>query len=156
MARMPKDFEVDGSKYTTTLFSATTGYEYWNKLLKMGLAPLVGFAVSGGMKADASIIPSIIESVMSRFDETHVVKFTKDLFETTKVIEDNGNRRPIVFDTDFAGRLMHMYKVLAEVLRYQYEDFFEEFAGVVGSFRQKVQPQSETAAGPRKNTIKAV
>ncbi|NIQ92448.1 MAG: hypothetical protein GWN93_27085 [Deltaproteobacteria bacterium] len=134
MARHTKEFEVDGVKYKTTHLPATTANKLLIKLSKVltpGLMALASANQDGEVTLD--LIGNLLTQMLSVTDENEVDENIKTLLSTTQMIDGSGAIRPIQFDTDFAGRLGHMYKVLKEVLDFQYSDFFAEIVGFVGA-----------------------
>ncbi len=137
MARTPKDFQVDGVKYTTSLYSFDTSIEIGEKLGMLLAEPLAAVVDSGGLKADvdAVLIKGAIGGLMTGLQNLDTVQLIKDILQTTKKI-DNNERRPISFDLDFAGEHLHMFKVLKEVVAFQYADLFGMAAGAGDMLRQ--------------------
>lgn len=125
------EFEVDGVKYATTQYPATKGLKLLTRLSKIIGKPMGVLTATGGLDAEVTpdLIGSAIEALTSQIDEEIVDKIVKDALVSTEVLGEEG-RRPLNFDIDFAGRYGHLFKVLKEVLAFQYGDFFD---GVVGA-----------------------
>ena len=45
-------------------------------------------------------------------------------------IFDGDTNRPIVFDIDFQGKLGHLFRLLKEILSFQYADFLGDLAAI--------------------------
>lgn len=130
--RRTADLEIDGVRYTTTQYPATGGHKLLIRLAKVAGGPLVSVMSAGGLGADVTpdLIAKAIDSLMGAVDEDMVDKLVKDALATTEVMEDSGRKALIAcFDIHFAGRYGHLYKVLKEVLAFQYGDFFGAIAG---------------------------
>lgn len=131
------ELKVDGKRYVTTQYSAGKGLSLLTRLAKVVGRPL-GMIVLGKIEKegkDASdfdsvftpeIFGAIIESVAGQIDEGDVVVFVQDILCTTEIIQDDGKRRKIEFNIDFAGAYGHLFRLIKEVLAFQYGDFFVE------------------------------
>jgi hypothetical protein len=124
-----KELYVDGKRYFTTQYSATKGLVLLTRLAKVVGKPL-GILALGKLdeKVTPELIGGIIESIASQIDENGVVGLVQDIISTTDYMQDDGKHRPLVFNTDFAGAYGHLFRLIKEVLAFQYGDFFAESA----------------------------
>ena len=148
--RHTEEFTVDDTTYRTTHYAATVA----NKLLTR-IARIVGpgFATLGVAGMDAEVTPDLIgtavSSLLAQTDESDMDDLLKKIISTTQIIDSNGNR-PIIFDTDFAGKIGHLYKVVKEVLSFQYSDFLAAIVELLGQGSAAIKMQQNPA-----NRIKA-
>ena len=142
MARRTADLEIDGVKYFTTQYPATKGHKLLIRLVKMlGKSVTSAMSVAGENILDAKIngelIGAAIEPLLESLDENTADKLVKDILETTDVIDEKGKTSLLTaFDVHFAGRYGHLYKVLKEVLAFQYGNFFGVIAEAKARLRQ--------------------
>lgn len=130
-----KELIVNGRKYYTTQYSATKGLILLTTLAKVASKPLGVIASFAGEKdvteeekkeLIAKALGEIIMSIASQMEQEEVVTLIKDVLATTEFIQEDGKRRPLVFDTDFAGSYGHLFRLVQEIIAFQYNDFFDE------------------------------
>lgn len=115
-----KTVSVDGKSYVINPYMASKGIRLLARLTKtlgLPLAHLLG----GGGKADAGVVlPLAIQALTDRMEEEAVLQLIKDVLSST--LYEN---IPVsdVFDEHFQGGYGRLFKLLGEVVRYQYEDF---------------------------------
>jgi hypothetical protein len=121
------EVHIDGQLYAFTHFPATKATKLLTRLMKMIGEPLSLFASAGGLNAELSgdLIGRAVTALGMKLDENEVERTVKDLLEGVRC-----NNQFIVFDTHFAGRVGHLFKVLAAQLKFQYEDFFGGLAQI--------------------------
>ena len=116
---------IDGLTYTTTQFSATKGIKMLHRVGKYVAGPLSKLAPAmkgGGINADVDpeLLGGAIQSFFQGCPEHELETTIKDLLSTTTC-----DGKAINFDLDFAGKLGHLFKVLAFVLRVQFGNFMQ-------------------------------
>lgn len=122
-----RDVTVDDKRYSVTQFSATKGTKILTRLTMLLGEPLSVFMAD--QEADAQkVLPVAISALCARLDEDVVVNTLKELMDGVR--DENG---PIQFDTHFAGRFGHMFKLLPKILEVQYGDFLGVLFVAAGS-----------------------
>jgi hypothetical protein len=101
--------------------------------------------LDGEMSPD--LLGNAIKALVDRIDEDSSLSLIKNLMEGLE-INDGDTWRPVVqsFDVDFAGKILHMLKVLKEVVVFQFGDFPEGLAAMGGALQQKTAPTSKVKA----------
>lgn len=119
--RQTIDVEIDGHKYTLVQSPATVALKNMATLTKLIGEPLA--MAAGGMNEDVgAFLPKAVKVLSEKLDEDKVVGLVKDLLKSAVY---NGQPVTAIFDTHFQGRLGSMFKLLLEVLKHQYADFFD-------------------------------
>lgn len=120
-----KELYVDNKRYYTTQYSAVKGLSLLIRLMKIVGKPIGILVVE---KPDNIVTPqlvaSVVDALIEHADENNVISLITDIISTTEIIDDSGKHRPIVLNTDFAGAYGHLFKLLREILLFQYGDFF--------------------------------
>ena len=86
---------------------------------------------------DGDAIKAAVAALVDRLDENEVVELVKKL-TSEKVLCDH---QAIVFDLHFAGRPLHLFKVLKAAIEAQYGNFFDAAKGIA------IQPPPVAAVG---------
>jgi hypothetical protein len=122
---------VDGATYSVTQFSATKGMKLLTRLTKILGEPMSVFM--SDENADAQkVLPVAIAALSERLEEDMVVQTVKELMDGVR--DSDG---PIQFDTHFAGKFGHLFKLLAKILEVQYGDFFGALIAKGSALQQK-------------------
>ena len=131
---------IDGITYATAQFSATKGLKLMHRVSRFIAAPLGKMFAETDVKAMASTksiadfdlsgkaIGEAVQALFEACDEATFEATVKELLSNT-----TRDSKPIVFDVDFAGKMAHLFAVLAFVLEVNYSDFF---GGIAGAFRR--------------------
>lgn len=118
------DIKVDDRNYLVTQYMATRGQQLFVRLAKL-------FGKSVGLIADQTKekgsfldvdITSVIESALLNLEPEASTLLIKEILVGTQ-IHDSNQVREINYDLDFAGRYLHLFKLLKEILAFQYSDF---------------------------------
>ncbi len=119
--------EIDNVLYEVTQFTATRGFKLSARLWLLFSEPLANLFSSGNidksksfLDMDASVIAKAIASLNTKFTDESLFEFAKELLTQTQ-----RDRKEINFDLDFAGNIMHLYKVLVFVVEVNFADFFD-------------------------------
>lgn len=123
------EIELDGDVYMTSLYSATKGFKLLTKLAKYLGKPITTLGVAGGLEANITpeLIGSIFDSAQDVLDENQLDKLIKEILEGVIFIDSStGKNRQLNFDVDFRGKYLTLFKLLAEILKFQYSDFLSE------------------------------
>lgn len=111
---------VDGLSYEITKFSATKALRLFVRLGQyFGEALAILQNENPSVEVDNRMVSSLVSAIFKHLDENKAESLVKELLETTRC-----ENKPILFDTHFQGRLLHLFKVLGAVLEVQYGDFF--------------------------------
>jgi hypothetical protein len=106
------------------------------QLTKLVGVPLAHFFV--GMKDDAAkVLPIAVEALASRMDEDGVVDLVVQLVSCAIV---DGVSVAETFDTHFQGRIGHLFKLVTEIVKFQYEDFLS--VAVSAGLKEMAQAKS--------------
>jgi hypothetical protein len=137
--QMYKEFKIGEHKYSSNYYSPEDGLAYLATLTKLLGVPIC-MMLSKGKKGELfSVLPQAVEALVSRMDEPAVVKLVKDLLSTTD------NMGTIVggeaFNTHFRGRIGSVFKLLYQVVQFQYDDFLSAAisAGVQEMAKEKAR-----------------
>lgn len=123
-----RQIELDDSKYTTTLYLGRYGIKLFFRLCKYAGKPMEVLFSSEKTKLDFGIILLALAKMADSMDEDHVVDTIAQILSTTSIKPKEGPQREVIIDNDFRGRTGHLFKLLPEVLRFQYNDFLEGLA----------------------------
>lgn len=135
--RNSAEIVVDECSYSITMYSATKGKKLYFKLLKAFGEPVSTLAATlfnsasdgdmFGKELDPLAIGKAIGGLSEKLNEDEYDRLTKEILETVYV-----GAQPLtkIYDVHMAGRYMHELKLIGEVLKFQYEDFFSAFADV--------------------------
>lgn len=139
--RKSQEFEVEGVKYLTTQYSGSKSIVLLAKLAKI-IAKPAGALMEGGldMQLSQKIVTDIVDGITSSVEPEQLPALIKDILEGTILFMEDGKNRQIIIDTDFQGNLMSLFKILKEVLAFQYGDFFGAIAGAAPALTAKVVP----------------
>jgi len=139
MARQTKEFEVDGVKYSITHFTTTKGLTILGELIKIAAKPF-GIFVENGDDADVTgkQIGDALSAVFENCSPKDLPVLSKDLLECISVFE-NDIKRPIIFDTDFAGNFGLLFKLIKEAIQFQFASFLGEWARELPALMAKAQ-----------------
>jgi len=146
---------IDGELYEVTQFPATQALRHLTTLTRLLGEPLTEAAgvvgeiddLGGFLDMDVSdavgaVIPFLskaVKALVAKLDEAEVETLVKSLLEHThSTLEGKAVVVGRVFDTYFAGRLGHLFKVLGFVLEVNYRDFFPEGGVDVGGVLSKM------------------
>lgn len=129
MAIQTREKMINGRKVLVTQYPGLTALINKTKILTLvgpGLSQSGIKELSGGTdKLDVFI--SIVGGIVSKLAPEQFSSFVLELLRCTRISCDGGNLREItkeVFDTEFSGNLLLMYKTLFFTLEVNYGDFF--------------------------------
>jgi hypothetical protein len=144
------EVEVDGISYNVTQYTGGKSIRLLVKLVKVG-GKSFGYLMSMGLdgKVDGEAIAGALDALSMNTNPDDFEKLAKEILEGVMVkgLEDVGYRK-LIFDTDFSGKIGHLFRVLKAVMLFQYADFL---AGLAVNI--PVSTAKETKAGV--NRIKA-
>jgi hypothetical protein len=115
--RKQEEFEVNGSKYLVTQFGAKQGVKLGKKVAKVALPAIA--AVYGNEASSEYAIPVMMEVVSENLDYLDEDTIQELLSLTTK------NNYAINFDDEFAGNYLTLFKLLWEIVQFNFADFFQ-------------------------------
>jgi hypothetical protein len=127
----PATVKVDGEEYTLGHWSPDKALEVWAWLLAnigdgakelfslwlQGEATQEANAAELGLKALGIIIDTLKRNVPPQVYADRMMSFCSD------IVGPKGRVDPRTY---FMGRMLHMHKLVVEVLRFQYADFLDE------------------------------
>jgi hypothetical protein len=99
---------------------------------------------------DGNVFSFATKALIEKVDEDQTIALIEEkILLNVDVFTDSNSKRPVKFNLDFVGGLGHLFKVVQEVLKFQYDD---DFFGVLLSF---LPEKAGIQQAIRKNTIKA-
>lgn len=113
-ARPEKEVEVDGETFTIRKYPATKGIRFQKYLLKVG-----GSAYIQSQSEDATIA-DVINKVLENLDDIDE-SIIKEMITFAVVHPQMSDAK---FETHFAGRTVTMFKLLKEIVFYNFDDVF--------------------------------
>lgn len=146
---------IDGRQVMVTQFPGRRALTFKTRLLKL-LGPSIAQMFSGvktdksnilDSDFDLSIISKACEKLSETLDEDEFVKFVLELLQCTRL--DGKEINDAVFDIEFAGNLVLMYKVLWFTLEVNYGSFFG--VGGIGKILSKIKEKKEEIKMPQKS-----
>ncbi len=133
------EFEVDGKRYLQNQYQVERGLELYARVAKVAAEPLAQLAsvMDKAKKEDRlddplnqSDLVQIARTIATVLEPKEFVSLCKDLLEGCEVI-DAQQKKTLSFNTDFIGNYGHLFKVLAEVLKFQFGKSFSELGAVI-------------------------
>lgn len=138
--KMSDTRSIDGVDYEFTMYSATKGAKMLSKLTRLIGEPLAMFADEEKIDKDlGKVLPLAMRALSEKLDDDVVVSMIKDILAEARV---GGNQVSVIFDTHFAGRYGHLFKVVGEMLSFQYGDL-KNALGALGVLKPKAQKPSK-------------
>lgn len=148
-------------KYTTSHYPAKTGLRLFTRLVALMGEPISAVAAEalksdGKQKGSAirrlldsdfnpEMIPKAVQSLLAKFHEDVVESLVTDLLRTTQAGKsDLGDEA--VFNLHFAGQMGLMFKVLKEVVAFQFGDFFGDLAASAAAEATSSMTSSESTS----------
>lgn len=110
---------IDGITYQATQFSASKGLRMVHRVGKI-LGP--SLSQLSGMKQDELEADKLGAAIQALFSNCTELEFQQTVKELLEGVTRDG--KPINFDIDFSGELMHLFKVLMFVFKVQFGNFF--------------------------------
>jgi len=144
-----KEKAIDEHNVMVTQFPGRRALMFKTRLIKL-LGPSIAqlFTEKGvDAEVDFSAISKALDKLAENLNENEYVKFVLDLLQCTRF--DGKEIGENVFDTEFAGNLLLMYKVLWFTLEVNYGSFFGE--GGIGKILSKL-PQVKETKTPQKSS----
>lgn len=133
MARELVEKYVDGTEYKIEQFPATKSLRILTTLTKILGEPLsMAFALAKneGMndEKEAEILGKAVGTLCAKLDEDQVIHLVKELVASCL----KGEGAKIQFETEFQGKIGHLFKLLKAILEVQYGDFLGELSSLTG------------------------
>lgn len=138
---------VGDFEYICALYDATKSLEILTRISKhVGepLGRLFGGSAEEGKGLDArleEVLPGVLKALADRLDKTETVALVKDILDCLQLKGPEITAK-VNFNDHFKGRLGHMFKMVMEVLKYQYGDLgnvFSESGGMTSILKSLKQ-----------------
>ncbi len=133
-------FVVDEIEYQVSNYTAKKGLKLLTRLVKVAGKP-IGILAGGAKKMEEAggegVLADAIEALTQGLDEDSTLSLVMDLVDGI-IINANGRERLVIFDTDFQGKLGHLFKVLKEVVQFQFSDFLGGLAAMQPAIAAKL------------------
>lgn len=138
--------KIDGQDYTFNYFSATKGTKLLARLVVAVGKPVTMLAMADEKQTDLTPVAMGVVKVLAEGLEPDAFDcLIKDILENTLVKGADGGMIPLsdlnYYDVHFAGKQMHLMRVVAETVKYQFRDFYE---GLVGMLKKMVAKRLAT------------
>ncbi len=112
-----KVVHVGDESYLVTAFLTSKGLRIKSRIIKYFGASLTE-AFSGDAEDDSTII-SVIAGLFDQITEEQFVELTKDILSNV-----TKNNQMIDFEREFSKNYVNLYKLIKEVLEFNYSDLF--------------------------------
>lgn len=113
--------EIDGATYQITQLPARRALKLQAKLIKLFGGVIGNFCLGNGKDTDEKIV-NAIQSLSYTIDENN---FDSLCMEILQGVRKNGvELTPATIDLEFAGDMAGIYKLIFEVLKVNFENFF--------------------------------
>ena len=135
-----KDFTLDGNEYTITMLPADQGLKVLTRLTKLVGAPLM--ELGKAQKDKEHMMDHLKNAVIllgERMEEDEVVSLVIKLLSCVIYKPHGSYSLDKKWTTHFQGKYGQLFKLLTEVVDYNYEDFFAVLPTVNQSSQSAVQ-----------------
>lgn len=120
-----KEYTIDGIQYTIQMLPAEQGLKVCSRLLKLIGEPLAELIkVQGDKTKIFEVLPLAIKSLIQNLHEEEVVALAKTLCSCVSKAGTSANLDR-EFNLYFRGRYGHLFKILKEVVEYNFSDFLD-------------------------------
>lgn len=116
--RQQKEVSINGDKYQLTQFGARQGFKLGKKVAKLAL-PTIGALYGSDEEFSLSVAAEVVAEHLDDLDEQTVMEL---LGSATK------NKYAINFDDEFAGNYMTLFKLLWEIVQFNFSDILFQMA----------------------------
>jgi len=128
--RKDKDFYIDEVHYLATQYPAKQALTLLVRLSKIIGKPLgILTAQTDDENVKKNLIGEAIDALTQRIDADETLNLVEQILKCVSIFDGDTNR-PIVFDIDFQGKLGHLFRLLKEILSFQYADFLGDLAAI--------------------------
>lgn len=142
-----KEFEVDGVKYASNQYLGEKSFVIFGELCKVVGKPL-SYIMSSGVDPDSTVTPNLIATAIGELAQNmnslENLKLVKEIISTTTIFAEDGNRS-INFNNDFQGKMGHLFKLLKEILTFQYSDFLANLGEITPNITPSKKPHKVQA-----------
>ena len=139
---MYEEFVVDDTRYITNKYHTPDALRIFAILSKLIGKPF-GILAGQGFDAEASknLVGEAIDALTQNIDPDKFDHIVKDALKTTEIFTEN-RKRPIMFNNDFQGKTLHLFKVLKHVLMFQFADFLGELGTIIPAAVPMKKPEA--------------
>jgi len=141
---------IDGTEYTVTQFPARVGTRLKFKLAKKLLPGLSTTKLNLDSDVNIQVILSWIGGALDNMDPDEAVNLIMEMLASTRRGTHSGQGgveiTPEIFDLEYAGKYLELYKVLAYVLEVNYGDFFGGVRSIIQNKLATVSPTPTPAS----------
>lgn len=158
-----KEITIDGDKYIVQLYGPTYGFVLYSKLLRLlgePIVKLIGIVKGKDLNAMEDLLSldlgdlnidaagEALQSLFSKLKDDELPELLKAILSQTFFVP---SLEPVVdtFETAFAGRYLHVFKLAAKTLGVQYADFLS------GLVKRTNAVKGGAASGPKAMEEKA-
>jgi hypothetical protein len=137
-----KEKIIDGKTIMVTQFAGRRAVEYKARLIKL-LGSSFARLFTADMKFAFSAFTEAIDALTDRIQPGELVNFMQELLQSSRI--EGKEITATIFDSEFAGNMPLLYKILWFVLEVNYGSFFGE-AGIGKALSGFIKPKSEMPA----------
>lgn len=141
--------KVDGKTYQITHYQTDPAMILLARIEKV-FGKSIGLLVDASLKTHGDSLMDgllsgqvqlsvLFDSLLEKISPEEVPVFAREILSTTK-IQEKGSFNDIIFETEFAGAQKHLFKLLKEVLAFQYADFLEGLVAAKSQAAARVVP----------------
>lgn len=122
--RDQKEIEINGDKYLLTQFGGRQGLKLGKKVAKLVLPTLGALYSEDSEEMDIAVAADVIADHLDELDDQTILEL---LSSVTK------NKYNLNVDDEFAGNYLTMFKLLWEVISFNFSDLFQMAQDVTGA-----------------------
>jgi len=126
-----KYVDVDGSQYKLHVFMPSRAFKLGARVAKFLGEPAVAMAGASEDKI-SDALSSAVKALTSNLHEEEVWALIVEMLQCVTF-----ESKPINVDNHFKGRLGHLLKVTAEVMKFQFNDFFSAIGQAIADVTKK-------------------
>jgi hypothetical protein len=116
--------------YLATQYPARQALQLLIRLSKVVGKPLgILTAQTDDEQTKKNLIGEAIDALTQKIEADETLNLVEQILKCVTIFDGDTNRQ-IIFDIDFQGRLGHLFKLLKEVLSFQYADFLGDLAAI--------------------------
>jgi hypothetical protein len=143
--RQSKEIIVSGKKYVLTNFSTSKSFLLGGEVIKACGKSLATIASKNeNAEVDVGLIISAVVDIFINSEPVKLLSLAKELITCAVYVDDSGRNRALEFDMDFCGEIGLLFKLLKEIIVFEWAPVFLELGAAV-----------EAPAVPKAQRIKA-
>lgn len=119
--------EIDGAEYEFYMMPPSKALRIFVQLVKRALGPVGGALDGGGGVSLAEIMKAKVNmnGLLSRLAENLDAEWAQQTVQQILEHVRHKGGSQIVFEVEFMGKIMHLFKIIGKALEVNYADFWE-------------------------------